>query len=104
MQDYEHTESTSELDRFPREEFSFLPQVVQILDKVSSGKNEIEIRNMTKKLKEKFQRCHQILQELPGADLSREEQEELLRTEKESLEQKRAARRKYSELPIMQFK
>ncbi|CAG8659104.1 3749_t:CDS:2, partial [Dentiscutata erythropus] len=85
---YEHTESTSELDRFPREEFSFLPQVVQILDKVSSGKNEIEIRNMTKKLKEKFQRCHQILQELPGADLSREEQEELLRTEKELLEQK----------------
>ncbi|CAG8683216.1 40450_t:CDS:2 [Gigaspora margarita] len=94
MQGYEHTESTSELDRFPREEFSFLPHVVQLLDKVSSGKNEIEIRNMvrtskTKKLKEKFQRCHQILQELPGADLSREEQEDLLRTEKELLEQKR---------------
>ncbi|CAG8604415.1 603_t:CDS:2 [Racocetra fulgida] len=73
-------ESTSEPDRFPREEFSFLPHVVQLLDKVSSGKNE---------LKEKFQRCHQILQELPGADLSREEQEALLRAENALLEQKR---------------
>ncbi|KAF0527301.1 putative RNA-binding protein [Gigaspora margarita] len=73
MQGYDHMESTSELDRFPREEFSFLPHVMQLLDKVSSGKNEIEIRNMV---------------QLPG-DLSREEQEDLLRTEKELLEQKR---------------
>ncbi|RHZ47790.1 hypothetical protein Glove_567g11 [Diversispora epigaea] len=88
-------------DRFPREEFSFLPYVMQILDKVETGKNENEIKTMIKKLKEKFQRCQQILYELPGADLTLAEQEQILKEEKQILEQRRIARHKYSELSIM---
>ncbi|CAG8474961.1 1859_t:CDS:2 [Acaulospora colombiana] len=77
----------SEIDR---EEFSFLPHIIQILEKVETGKNEQEIKNMkARKLKEKFRRCQQILHELPGADLSREEQEQILRKEKQLLDQKR---------------
>ncbi|CAG8639956.1 16882_t:CDS:2 [Acaulospora morrowiae] len=97
-------DGTLEVERFPREEFSFLPHIIQILEKVETGKNEQEIKNMTRKLKEKFRKCQQILHELPGADLSREEQEQILRQEKQLLDQKRAARHKYLELPIMSNK
>ncbi|CAG8542875.1 5373_t:CDS:2 [Diversispora eburnea] len=90
-----------QVDRFPREEFSFLPYIMQILDKVETvetDKNENEIKTM---LKEKFQRCQQILCELPGADLTPVEQEQILKEEKQILEQRRIARHKYSELSIM---
>ena len=38
------TGSTFEIDHFPREEFSFLPHIIQILNKVETGKNEQEIK------------------------------------------------------------
>ena len=40
------TGSTFEMDRFPREEFLFLPHIIQILDKVETGKNDQEIKTM----------------------------------------------------------
>lgn len=35
-----------QVDRFPREEFTFLPYIMQILDKVETDKNENEIKIM----------------------------------------------------------
>ncbi|GES96791.1 autotransporter domain-containing protein [Rhizophagus clarus] len=96
------TGSTSEIDRFPREEFSFLPHIIQVLDKVETGKNEQEIKAMMRKLKDKVHRCQKILDDLPGADLSRERQERLRNEDKEILENKRKLRRRYLELQIFQ--
>ncbi|CAJ0833481.1 5039_t:CDS:2, partial [Entrophospora sp. SA101] len=39
-----------------------------------------------------FKRCHRILDELPGSDLSREEQEQLLKEEKAILEERKCHR------------
>ena len=42
-----------------------------------------------RRLKEKIHRCQKILDDLPGADLSRERQERLRDEDKEILEQKK---------------
>ncbi|GBC50929.1 uncharacterized protein OCT59_022570 [Rhizophagus irregularis] len=96
------TGSSSEIDRFPREEFSFLPHILQILDKVETGKNEQEIKAMMRKLKDKVNRCQKILDDLPGADLSRERQERLKNEDKEILENKKKRRQRYLGLQIFQ--
>ncbi|CAI2167345.1 3802_t:CDS:2 [Funneliformis geosporum] len=96
------TGSTFEIDRFPREEFSFLPHMIQILDKVETGRNEVEIKTMMRKLKGKIHQCQKILEDLPGADLSRERQETLRNEDKEILEKKKKRRHKYLGLQIFQ--
>nr|CAG8523974.1 15414_t:CDS:2 [Entrophospora candida] len=48
-------------EKFKRDEFSFLQQVVHILDKVESSQDPQEVN----KLNDRFKRCHRILDELP---------------------------------------
>ncbi|CAG8483685.1 6098_t:CDS:2 [Paraglomus occultum] len=84
------TEKPNDDERiFQRSEFTFLPQIAQILELIESSNDKQEINKLTLKLKESFQRCHQILEDLPGADLSREAQDELLAEEKDILQQKK---------------
>ena len=49
-----------------------------------------------RKLKDKIHRCKKVLDDLPGADLSRERQERLRNEDKEILEKKKFVALKYS--------
>ncbi|RUP46813.1 hypothetical protein BC936DRAFT_146494 [Jimgerdemannia flammicorona] len=87
--------------QFQRSDFTLLPQLAQILERLEQGQDLAEIGRAVKGLNESFVRCQRILDQLPGADLSREEQENQLRQETQVLTLKKAQLRQYMNLPLI---
>ncbi|KAG0052553.1 MCM DNA helicase complex subunit [Gryganskiella cystojenkinii] len=75
---------------FQPSDFSFLPQLLHILQKVESGEDAQEIATLASNLKTSFKRCQMILDHLPGADLSPDEQNRVLEEEMKVLEKKKS--------------
>ncbi|KAI8354255.1 hypothetical protein B0O80DRAFT_426317 [Mortierella sp. GBAus27b] len=82
--DVQETELT-----FQPSDFSFLSQLLHILQKVETGEDPQEIATLAANLKASFKKCQTILDHLPGADLSPDEQERILEEEMKVLEKKK---------------
>ena len=74
---------------FQPSDFSFLSQLLHILQKVESGGEAQEIATLASNLKTSFKKCQRILDGLPGADLSPDEQARVLTEELQVLEKKK---------------
>ncbi|KAF9324785.1 MCM DNA helicase complex subunit [Linnemannia elongata] len=82
---------------FQPSDFSFLSQLLHILQKFEAGEDAQEIATLASNLKTSFKKCQMILDHLPGADLSADEQGRLLAEEQATLEKKRSQLKKYLE-------
>lgn len=74
---------------FQPSDFSFLSQLLHIIQRVESGEDAQEIAALASNLKTSFKKCQMILDHLPGADLSPDEQDRILAEELEVLERKK---------------
>ena len=74
---------------FQPSDFSFLSQLLHILQKVEAGEDPQEIATLASNLKTSFKKCQTILDHLPGADLSPNEQADILAEEMQVLEKKK---------------
>lgn len=74
---------------FQPSDFSFLSQLLHILQKVETGEDPQEIATLAANLKASFKKCQTILDHLPGADLSPDEQARILEEEMKVLEKKK---------------
>ncbi|KAF9283427.1 hypothetical protein BGZ74_001929 [Mortierella antarctica] len=82
--------------QFQPSDFSFLTQLLNILSKTEAGGvDNQELASMAGNLKNSFKKCQMILDHLPGADLSPDEQERVLAEELQILERKRAQLAEY---------
>jgi hypothetical protein len=84
ISDAQETELT-----FQPSDFSFLSQLLHILQKVETGDDPQEIATLAANLKASFKKCQTILDHLPGADLSPDEQARILEEELKVLEKKK---------------
>ncbi|KAK3841003.1 MAG: hypothetical protein J3R72DRAFT_446324 [Linnemannia gamsii] len=82
---------------FQPSDFSFLSQLLHILQKLEAGEEAQEIATLASNLKTSFKKCQMILDHLPGADLSADEQGRLLAEEQATLEKKKSQLKKYLE-------
>ncbi|KAF9544284.1 hypothetical protein EC957_012247 [Mortierella hygrophila] len=82
---------------FQPSDFSFLSQLLHILQKFEAGEDAQEIATLASNLKTSFKKCQMILDHLPGADLSADQQGRLLAEEQATLEKKRSQLKKYLE-------
>ncbi|KAF9954271.1 hypothetical protein BGZ65_004148 [Modicella reniformis] len=87
---------------FQPSDFSFLSQLLHILQKVETGEDAQEIATLAANLKTSFKRCQTILDLLPGADLSPDEQTRILEEEVKVLEKKKAQLSQYLAWQIFQ--
>ncbi|KAG9289418.1 hypothetical protein G9A89_007979 [Geosiphon pyriformis] len=101
----------NEDDVFPSSEFKFLPKIFDILETLEANqdtkqKTNQDTRQKTNKLmenlREQFERGRNILENLPGSDLTREEQDRLIKERKGFLAKRRTEREKYLKTSIMQ--
>ncbi|GJJ73193.1 hypothetical protein EMPS_05551 [Entomortierella parvispora] len=81
---------TQQEQTFQPSDFSFLSQLLHIIQRVESGEDAQEIAALASNLKTSFKKCQMILDHLPGADLSPDEQDRILAEELEVLERKKA--------------
>ncbi|KAI9592988.1 hypothetical protein BDF19DRAFT_450052 [Syncephalis fuscata] len=88
---------------FRRDHFQFLPRLAQILDLIASGGSAIEVAKATTELNDSFQRCLQTLDALPGADLTREDQQQRLAERTAELAQKRQQLDTYAKLATLHW-
>ncbi|KAH7036628.1 hypothetical protein BKA57DRAFT_475207 [Linnemannia elongata] len=91
------TDSQDPDQTFQPSDFSFLSQLLHILQKFEAGEDAQEIATLASNLKTSFKKCQMILDHLPGADLSADEQGRLLAEEQATLEKKRSQLKKYLE-------
>ncbi|KAF9970127.1 hypothetical protein BGZ73_007264 [Actinomortierella ambigua] len=87
---------------FQPSDFSFLNQVLLILEKVETGDDPQEIATLAGNLKSSFQKCQMILDHLPGADISPDEQARILAEETAVLARKRAQLQAYLSWGVFQ--
>ncbi|CAG8515077.1 8767_t:CDS:2 [Ambispora leptoticha] len=89
-------------DGFPREEFKFLPKIYELFDAFDPEKdNRSQVHQLMEKLRHQFERGRNILENLPGVDLVREQQDRLIHNQKEYLLKRKAQRQKYLNLPLL---
>lgn len=75
---------------FQPSDFSFLAQLLGLLSRTEAGGiDNQELASMAGNLKNSFKKCQTILDHLPGADLSPDEQERVLAEELQILERKK---------------
>ncbi len=74
---------------FQPSDFSFLSQLLHIVQKIEAGEDAQEIATLATNLKNSFIKCQTILDHLPGADLSPDEQAKVLAEEMQVLERKK---------------
>lgn len=75
---------------FQPSDFSFLAQLLGLLSRTEAGGiDNHELASMAGNLKNSFKKCQTILDHLPGADLSPDEQERVLAEELQILERKK---------------
>ncbi|KAG0083622.1 hypothetical protein BGZ93_001700 [Podila epicladia] len=95
---------TQEL-QFQPSDFSFLTQLLNILNKTEAGGvDNQELASMAGNLKNSFKKCQMILDHLPGADLSPDEQERVLAEELQILERKKAQLAEYLSWQVFDHK
>ncbi|KAF9930967.1 hypothetical protein BGZ67_005560 [Mortierella alpina] len=87
---------------FQPSDFSFLSQLLHIVQKIESGEDAQEIATLATNLKNSFIKCQTILDHLPGADLSPDEQAKVLAEEMQVLERKKAQLAKYLSWQVFQ--
>ncbi|KAG0365375.1 hypothetical protein BC939DRAFT_38728 [Gamsiella multidivaricata] len=87
---------------FQPSDFSFLSQLLHILQKVETGEDPQEIATLASNLKTSFKKCQTILDHLPGADLSPDEQSRILAEEMQVLEKKRTQLASYLSWQVFQ--
>ncbi|KAF9381257.1 hypothetical protein CPC16_009945 [Podila verticillata] len=81
---------------FQPSDFSFLAQLLGLLSRTEAGGiDNQELASMAGNLKNSFKKCQTILDHLPGADLSPDEQERVLAEELQILERKKAQLAEY---------
>ncbi|KAF9357158.1 hypothetical protein BGX34_009523 [Mortierella sp. NVP85] len=97
ISDAQETELT-----FQPSDFSFLSQLLHILQKVETGDDPQEIATLAANLKASFKKCQTILDHLPGADLSPDEQARILEEELKVLEKKKAQLSNYLSWQVFQ--
>ncbi|CAO3569297.1 unnamed protein product [Mortierella alpina] len=87
---------------FQPSDFSFLSQLLHIVQKIESGEDAQEIATLATNLKNSFIKCQTILDHLPGADLSPAEQAKVLAEEMQVLERKKAQLAEYLSWQVFQ--
>ncbi|KAG0318235.1 MCM DNA helicase complex subunit, partial [Podila horticola] len=91
--------------QFQPSDFSFLTQLLNILNKTEAGGvDNQELASMAGNLKNSFKKCQMILDHLPGADLSPDEQERVLAEELQILERKKAQLAEYLSWQVFDHK
>ncbi|CAO3622026.1 unnamed protein product [Cunninghamella echinulata] len=83
---------------FNKSEFSFLPTIHDIVNKILTGDNSEDIGKAVIRLNERIEHARRILQDLPGLQYVKEEQEDILKRELSILEEKKNQIDKYSSL------
>ncbi|KAI8099763.1 uncharacterized protein BX664DRAFT_322067, partial [Halteromyces radiatus] len=83
---------------FDKHAFSFLPQVHSIVQSILNGDNSDEIGKAVVRLNDRIDQARLLLQDLPGLQYGKEEQETILRQETSLLQQKKSQLAKYSTL------
>lgn len=84
---------------FKKSDFSFLQDFKHIVDLILSGSQQDEVGKAMTQLDERFQHGRRVLEELPGLQYVREEQEEILAQEQAILNNKKEQFRQYLALP-----
>ncbi|KAI1309327.1 hypothetical protein EDD11_004110 [Mortierella claussenii] len=87
---------------FQPSDFSFLSQLLHIIQKIEAGEDAQEIATLSSNLKTSFKKCQMILDHLPGADLSPDEQERILAEETQILKRKKAQLATYLSWKVFQ--
>ncbi|KAF9564990.1 hypothetical protein EC968_004289 [Mortierella alpina] len=87
---------------FQPSDFSFLSQLLHIVQKIESGEDAQEIATLATNLKNSFIKCQTILDHLPGADLSPDEQAKVLAEEMQVLDRKKAQLTEYLSWQVFQ--
>lgn len=83
---------------FRKEDFSFMRDFHQIIEIMLNGNNKEEIGKAVAQMDERFEHARRTLQELPGLQYVKEEQEAILERETAVLETKKRQLKKYMEL------
>lgn len=83
---------------FNKSEFFFLPTIHEIVNKILTGDNSEDIGKAVVRLNERIEHARLILQDLPGLQYVKEEQEDILKHEMSILEEKKKQIEKYSTL------
>lgn len=97
------TTTTSTPTMFDRNEFSFLPQVQGIVQSILTGENSDEIGKAVVRLNERMDQARLLLQDLPGLQYVKEEQEAILRQESAILHQHQDKLKRYIQLPAFTY-
>ncbi|KAG0321893.1 hypothetical protein BGZ99_003618 [Dissophora globulifera] len=96
------TDTREQEQTFQPSDFSFLPQLLVILQKLEAGDDAQELATLASNLKTSFKKCQTILDHLPGADLSPDEQARILAEEIQVLEKKKAQLATYLSWQVFQ--
>ncbi|KAJ8657097.1 hypothetical protein O0I10_007177 [Lichtheimia ornata] len=83
---------------FRKEDFSFMRDFHQIIELMLNGNNQEEIGKAVAQMDERFEHARRTLQELPGLQYVKEEQEAILERETAVLDTKKRQLKKYMEL------
>ncbi|KAI9316085.1 hypothetical protein BX666DRAFT_1878662 [Dichotomocladium elegans] len=84
---------------FRKEDFLFMEDFHRIVDLMLNGTNQEEIGIAVAKMDERFERARKVLQEIPGLQYVKEEQEAILQREMEVLKTKQKLLKLYMERP-----
>jgi len=84
------------------ESSSILPLIIQMLQSIRELQDELVLARAATKINDKFQRCTKLLEELPGTDLTRDQQEKKLLECIAHLKRKCELLEKYKSLPVFQ--
>ncbi|KAK9680682.1 hypothetical protein K7432_015882 [Basidiobolus ranarum] len=85
---------------FSREDFTLLSYLAPALDCLEKGDDIQEAANQLNQLKEKLSYLYRLMEELPGSDLSRNQQKILLSKDTEELKLKKTQLERYLSFPI----
>ncbi|XP_031555554.1 mediator of RNA polymerase II transcription subunit 9-like [Actinia tenebrosa] len=81
-------------------EFNLLPAIFDIINSVQKTGDTQEMVKKVNNFRAKLQHCRELLNTVPGLDMSCEEQKALLEKHKKELERKSALVVKYKDLPV----
>ncbi len=81
--------------------FQILDNVAAILTMILEGADAASVSPAVAKLHARFQRCESVLDNLPGGDMSKDEQKEKIKSLRESITRRRQLIAKYSNLGVL---
>lgn len=81
--------------------FQILDSVASILSMVLDGADAASVSPAIAKLKGRFEQCEALLDNLPGGDMSKDEQEQKINSLRESIARRRQLVSKYANLGVL---